>query len=79
MPVAQKLQNTFDSWEDIGCNYLIGRQYWSYKESMEDGNRCEDAVQRLVDIPSSPWNKYPWKMDLGLSKDVNDANQINKN
>jgi hypothetical protein len=77
MPIARKLQNTFDSWEDLGCNYLIGRQFWSYKETVRDSYLYEDAVQRLLDMPSSPWNKYPWNMDLGLSKDANDINEPN--
>jgi hypothetical protein len=77
MPVARKLQSTFDSWEDLGCNYLIGRQFWSYKETAADSSLYEDAVQRLLDMPSSPWNKYPWNMNLDSDKDVNDVNEPN--
>lgn len=77
MPIARKLQSTFDSWEDLGCNYLIGRQFWSYKQTKEDSYLYEDAVQRLVDIPSSPWNKYPWNMNLDSDKDANDVNEPN--
>ncbi len=76
MPVARKLQGTFDSWEDLGCNYLIGRQFWSYKQTIDDGYLYEDAIQRLLDIPSSPWNKYPWNIDLG--QDANNANETVK-
>jgi len=64
MPVAMDLQKTFDSWEDLGKNYLIGRSYWSYEEQEEDGYKIQDAFQRLVDMKSSPWNIYKWDMDL---------------
>ncbi len=68
MAVARILQSKFDSWEDLARNYLIGRQFWSYKETQDDGYLCEDALMRLLDMPSSPWNKYPW--DLPLSPDA---------
>lgn len=64
MPVAKILQKTFDSWQDLGQNYLIGRQFWSYQEVMTDGNIMVDAYMRLIDLPSSPWNKIPWDLDL---------------
>lgn len=70
MPVARGLQKAFDSWEDLGRNYLIGRKFWSYKHTKDRKDALEDAYQRLVDMKSSPWNLYPWDMDLG------DANQI---
>jgi hypothetical protein len=79
MPIAKKLQGRFTSWEDLGCNYLIGRQFWSYKETIKNGALYEDAYQRLTDMPSSPWNKYPWNMNLDSDEDANDANEADKN
>lgn len=64
MPVARVLQKRFGSWEDLGRNYLMGREFWSYKQTKETGYKCEDAYHRLLDMRSSPWNKYPWDMDL---------------
>ena len=64
LPMARLLQAVFDSWEDLGRNYLIGRQFWSYEDSLKDGWRYEDAVQRLLDMRDSPWNQYPWALDL---------------
>lgn len=64
IPVARRLQETFDSWEDLGQNYLIGRQYWSLKHTQEDGELYEEAFDRLCEMPSSPWNRYPWDLDL---------------
>jgi len=68
MPMAILLQERFDSWEDLGRNYLIGRQYWSLENTQEDGWVYEDAVQRLLDMQSSPWNRCPWKMSLTEEK-----------
>jgi len=73
MPVARELQKTFNSWEGLACNFIIGRQFWSYKETLESGPDIEDAVVRLLDMPSSPWNKYPWNMNLDLDNDANDT------
>lgn len=64
MPVARLLQSKFDSWQDLGQNYLIGRHFWSYEEATKWGYEFEDAFLRLLDMPSSPWNKLPWDMDL---------------
>ncbi len=64
MSVARLLQERFDSWEDLGQNYLIGRKFWSKEETEESGYLYEDAYLRLVDMPSSPWNKLPWDLDL---------------
>ncbi len=64
MPMALRLQEKFDSWEDLGRNYLIGRQFWSYQETQQNGWLFEDAVQRLLDMQSSPWNRYPWDLEL---------------
>ena len=64
MPVARLLQSRFDSWQDLGQNYLIGRCFWSYKETQNYSWMYEDAYMRLLDMPSSPWNRLPWDMDL---------------
>jgi hypothetical protein len=77
MPIARKLQKTFDSWDDLGCNYLIGFQFWSYEQTRSTGPAVEDAIQRLLDKPSSPWNKYPWNMNLDSDKNANEVNEPN--
>jgi len=78
MPVAKMLQKKFDSWEYLGRNYLIGRQFWSYKHTKESGYLFDDAYFRLLDMPSSPWNKYPWDMDLTYTKVVQEPNAVSK-
>lgn len=62
MPVAWRLQEEFDSWEDLGRNYLMGREFWG--GGADSAYKFEDAYQRLIDMPSSPWNRYDWYMDL---------------
>ncbi len=69
MPMATLLQEKFDSWEDLGRNYLIGRQFWSLGQTQKDGWRYEDAIQRLLDMRSSPWNRYAWTMKLKGNED----------
>ena len=76
MPVAREIPKTFDSWEDLGRNYIISRQFWSYEQTQEDGYLYEDAYQRLIDMPSSPWNKYPWDMDLTETESISEPNEV---
>ena len=80
MPVAKDLQKTFDSWEDLGSNYLIGRSYWSYEEQEKSGDATQDAFDRLVDMKSSPWNIYAWDMNLeeahGAEKQGSESNEM---
>ncbi|MCK9555757.1 DUF1266 domain-containing protein [bacterium] len=64
MPVVRMLQKRFDSWKDLGENYLIGRQYWSYSQTQKNGDEYEEAYQKLLNDPRSPWNTLPWDMNL---------------
>lgn len=70
MPVAWRLQEEFDSWEDLSRNYLIGREFWG--GGADSTYKFEDAYQRLIDMPSSPWNRYDWYMDLRYFADNQD-------
>jgi len=65
MPKARELQKTFDSWADLGENYLIGREFWSRDETAMHGWRYRAAYQRLLSNPESPWARFPWTLDLG--------------
>jgi hypothetical protein len=64
MPVARGLQATFESWEDLGTNYLVGREFWSYEQTEANGGEFRAAYARLVESPSGPWQVNPWVMDL---------------
>jgi Protein of unknown function (DUF1266) len=70
MPFAGKLQNVFETWGDLGRNYIIGRQFWSYQFTKENGYLYNEAFVRMLEMRSSPWNKYPWKMNLTEGKNV---------
>lgn len=69
MPVARLLQKTFDSWEELGQNYLIGRAYWSLAQTRKSGDRYRRAVEQLCSRPNSPWVKLPWDLDLGKGEE----------
>jgi len=64
MPAAELLQATFDSWGDLGKNYLIGRQFWSASHSGKSGAGFRKAYRKLLDDPESPWRACRWDLDL---------------
>ncbi len=63
IPAALKSQKTFDSWKDMGQNYILGRIFTFAGENWNK-QYYYTALQRLVDSKSSPWNKYPWDMEV---------------
>ena len=64
MYAARTLQSNFDSWKDLGENYLIGREFWSLHQTRDSGDRFRDAYARLLKDPASPWNRHPWETNL---------------
>jgi len=68
MPVAQLLQYTFNSWEDLGLNHVVGRQFWSSKHSLSKGGITEQSYLNLLTDPTSPWQSIPWSLDLTTSE-----------
>jgi hypothetical protein len=64
MPAARLLQGVFASWKDLGENYLIGREFWSYEETKRRGQYFRAAYQKLLDDPNSPWNRMRWDLSL---------------
>jgi hypothetical protein len=76
MPVARMLQKKFDSYADLGRNYLIGRQFWSGGESERNGWEYDDAFQRLREMRSSPWNRFDWDMDLSDTENMDGPNKL---
>jgi Protein of unknown function (DUF1266) len=67
MPAALRLQQTFSSWQDMQNDYLIGREFWSAKQTQENGERFRAIYERFIQDPSSPWNVNPWTMNLGVA------------
>lgn len=68
MPVARLLQKTFSSWSDLGVNHVVGREFWSLKQTQESGNLTRKAYHKLLNDPSSPWVQLKWNTDLSPVK-----------
>jgi hypothetical protein len=66
MPVAAVIQKTFSSWSEYGQNYLIGREFWSYAQTVKDGGYLRSVYQDLLTNTSSPWKMNAWDVDLGV-------------
>ncbi|UCF71189.1 MAG: DUF1266 domain-containing protein [candidate division WOR-3 bacterium] len=64
MPKARLLQATFDSWKDLGENYLIGREFWSFERTEASGEFFHQAYEKMINDPASPWNTIPWGLNL---------------
>ena len=64
MYAARTLQSNFDSWKELGENYLIGREFWSLHQTKEGGDLSRDAYFRLLNDPASPWNRHAWETNL---------------
>ncbi|GEM_PF-4254844 len=62
IPAAHLMHDTFSSWEDLGENYLIGREYWSLQQTEAKGARYEQAHQQLLSHPESPWKRLNWDL-----------------
>jgi len=64
MPKARLLQATFDSWRDLGENYLIGREFWSFERTEASGEFFHQAYEKLLNDQESLWNTIPWELGL---------------
>ena len=62
MKAAVSLQKSFNGWDEIGQDFLLGLSYWS------DGAPPDPAFVAAYDIlsksPSSPWQMIPWRIAL---------------
>ncbi len=65
MPAARLLQRTFSSWQDLGGNYMMGREFWSPEdpESIVGAN-LDYTYRSMVLSSDSPWRRIPWGLDL---------------
>jgi hypothetical protein len=72
MPAARKLQKTYDSWEDFGKTYLIGREFWSVEQTKLNGQLYSNGYKKLLTEPRSPWNRHPWNTELGQGNILDD-------
>ena len=67
MHAAQILQQSFSSWRDLGENYLVGRQFWSLRQTRIDGDVMRAIYNKLLSDPASPWNRIPWNIRIEAS------------
>lgn len=67
MYAAQILQQTFTSWRELGENYLVGREFWSLRQTKIDGEQMRAIYEKLLSDPGSSWNRIPWSLPLGPS------------
>lgn len=64
MPAARLIQKNFGSWEDMGKNYLVGREFWSRKGTLDSGDLMRRCNKKLLEDKDSPWVRHPWSLDL---------------
>lgn len=62
VPAGIILQETFDSWQEYGENFVVGRWYWRGRE--EDHQKARKSVDALMRDVDSPWKKYSWDMPM---------------
>jgi hypothetical protein len=68
MPAARMLQKTFTSWEDLGKNHVVGREFWSLEQTKARGDLTRSCYAKLLISPSSPWSRIRWDLDLTAPK-----------
>lgn len=64
MHAAEILQHTFNSWSEFGENYLVGREFWSLRQTKIDGQQMRTIYRGLLDNAASPWNRISWSLPL---------------
>lgn len=59
LPTAKKLQESFDSWQDLGENYLSARSQ-NFSDNIGD-EMMQEAFLKLLKNPASPWVQVGFK------------------
>ncbi|MDH5650668.1 MAG: DUF1266 domain-containing protein [Gammaproteobacteria bacterium] len=59
-PVCQTLQQMYDSWEEYGYHYRLGRLFW--RGEVEE--RYEAAFEFMMYHVKSPWQMLEWQTPL---------------
>lgn len=65
MPLARQAQQQFDSWEQLGRSNLVGNMFREHSVTVKYSDTDKAIFQRLLDMPTSPWNQLPWDLPLG--------------
>ncbi len=64
MPIADRIQKSCNSWQQMNDEYLIGRKFWSLAQWKEDQENNDRIVKLLLTQKTSPWATLPWKTKL---------------
>lgn len=67
MEIAREVQAIFESWEEVGKNYLIGFEFWSGEQPesfTSDLSKRWEIFNGLRKDSNSPFNMLNWKMNL---------------
>jgi tetratricopeptide (TPR) repeat protein len=64
MPAARKIKESFDSWDDLAANYLVGRRFISARLTQESGDQFEQKAKRMLRDYNSPWVLCKWERGL---------------
>jgi Protein of unknown function (DUF1266) len=62
MDLARPLQQHYQSWIELGTDYVAGHDLWKGESDSE----VDEALAQLSDPNNadSPWNRIPWETDL---------------
>lgn len=64
MPVARMPQASFSSWKEYAYDYLLGREFWSFTQTVKNGKKHKEAVKALMK-ESGVWSQKSWALQLG--------------
>ncbi|MEL6134248.1 MAG: DUF1266 domain-containing protein [Bacteroidota bacterium] len=64
LSAAQVLQSRYDSWQEMGEQFVYAREFWSIVETRKEGKIYDKAVKELLRDPESPWNQLEWGLSL---------------
>ena len=63
--ISVELQNSYQSWEQAGTSYIVGRLFWS-KSGLSEST-CDyyfGKLKRILVNPNHAWNTVDWNTDL---------------
>ncbi len=56
--VADKAKKIFNSWEEYGLSFAVGRGVW--QGDPEDYETADEVVSTLLENEESPWKQIEW-------------------
>jgi hypothetical protein len=65
MPMARRIQKSYDSWADYSRDYLLGRTFWSPEDMREEATFYQSLTHHLLDTTNGYWTKIDWHSSLG--------------